>query len=335
MLAYLLHRTLAYLSLVHSDLETAHIERVVLSSDDAGNIETTIQTVQTETYRTSAKDHRCHDFGDPNSTRKALLIGNQTYHTSTPLENPINDVALFERTLEQAGFSGRACTDLGRDVIEHEIVRFGTTLGPNDTSLTLLDGHGLSFHGENYFVGVDERGYAVEKLLTMLEKRKDETVNIVIIDACRNDPTEKDASNSGFSPEAAATGIYIAFASAPKKKSRDSFVTEENTKSKNSPFAWAFAQVFEEFPGLELDHMFRVVRARVTQLTKQFQTPWSNHALTGQFYFQPTSAATPGPVPAVTASPVPSETGSPVPVPAVTSSPAPMSDNSSTRAANG
>lgn len=248
----------------------------------------------TEKYEISLDElnKHCEDFGDPDSPRKALLIGNSKYTLNSELRNPGNDVELIKTTLTGVGFSGRACKNLDHMSMGFVVANFVSSLRPSDTSLFYFSGHGSERLGENFLYGSNDEPFPLKNILAKLEARADSTVNVVMLDACRNDPTKKNAGR-GFTAEAGVTGVYIAYASAEGKTALDHYGTREKP-TQNSPFARAFADVVESRLGLEVDFVFREVRSRVQEWSDKTQAPWSASSLIGYFYFRPVE---PAPVP--------------------------------------
>lgn len=268
-------------------------QETVSTSDDGKVVKTIIEKTTREVYETESSE-LCHDFGDPKSTRKALLIANEQFTLNRKLRNPVGDAVLFQDTLVKSGFAGRSCKNLDDQMIAHEVANYTSSLGPQDVSMTVLTGHGYESEGENFLLGSNDVGFPLKSLLTKLEAREDRALNIVVLDACRTDPSKKSISQRGFSAVAAARGVYVAFASAAGKPSYDWYETLGNPNpSEHSPFAFAFAEAVEKYPGLDIDLMFRKVRERVMELTQDDQIPWSTHGITGTFEFMPASATAP------------------------------------------
>ena len=117
--------------------------------------------------------------------------------------------------------------------------------------------------------------------------------NILILDACRNNPMTPQVASTGpnraieaGSGLAAPTtlgsgatlgaGTLIAFATAPGQVALDG-------EGANSPFSAALSRHIGT-PGLEVQQMLTRVRAEVVSTTKNKQVPWSNSSLLGEVY---------------------------------------------------
>jgi uncharacterized caspase-like protein len=117
--------------------------------------------------------------------------------------------------------------------------------------------------------------------------------NILIFDACRNNPLEQRVVSAAPSrgidagpglaapptPGPGATlgaGTLIAFATAPGQVALDG-------EGGNSPFSAALTRHIGT-PGLEVQQMLTRVRAEVVAATSGKQVPWSNSSLLGEVY---------------------------------------------------
>jgi uncharacterized caspase-like protein len=107
-------------------------------------------------------------------------------------------------------------------------------------------------------------------------------MNIIILDACRNNPYVKSSSRSmgqGLAqPESAPSGSIIAFATAPGKTASDGvgangLYTQELIKAMRKP-------------GLSIEQIFKEVRINVSKLSSDKQVPWENSSLMGDFFFR-------------------------------------------------
>ncbi len=139
-------------------------------------------------------------------------------------------------------------------------------------------------------------GEVLDRLGRVSERR----LNIVILDACRNNPFSTQArelSRSlsrgtgrlpvnigvGLGESSAPPRTLLAYATAPGQVASDGNGT-------NSPYSGALIQALSE-PGLRLEDVFKHVRAAVSKATEQKQTPWENSSVFDDFYFRiPTQA---------------------------------------------
>jgi uncharacterized caspase-like protein len=104
-------------------------------------------------------------------------------------------------------------------------------------------------------------------------------VNILIVDACRDDPFGRSfrSSSKGLATMDAPQGTIIAFATSPGKVAADG-------DGRNSPYTKNLVRVMQ-VPNLPIEQVFKEVRREVQKETKNQQTPWENTSLSGDFFF--------------------------------------------------
>ncbi|MEK7262169.1 MAG: caspase family protein, partial [Pseudomonadota bacterium] len=156
--------------------------------------------------------------------RVALVIGNSSYK-SAPLKNPANDAADIARALRGLGFQVTLKQNQSRDAMAQAIREFGNQLKRGGTGLFYYAGHGMQVKGKNFLLPVDAdiqsedevpyRGIDANELLAKMESAKNR-VNIVILDACRNNPFARSfrSSAQGLAQMDAPVGTLVAFATA-------------------------------------------------------------------------------------------------------------------------
>ncbi len=138
--------------------------------------------------------------------RVALVIGNSAYQGDLPaLPNPANDAKLMAKTLKSIGFDVVEAEDASQDQMKKAIAEFSDKLaaaGKEGTGLFFYAGHGLQVAGENYLIPIDakiksERDVDLVSVSagTVMKQMEfaESAVNIIILDACRNNPLGGDA----------------------------------------------------------------------------------------------------------------------------------------------
>ena len=104
-------------------------------------------------------------------------------------------------------------------------------------------------------------------------------VNIVVFDACRNNPFRSFRSASGgLAGVVAPRGTYVAYATAPGRVAVDG-------EGKNSPYTAALAEAMRT-PGAKLEDVFKRTREIVLASTRNEQVPWESSSITGDFFFK-------------------------------------------------
>jgi carboxyl-terminal processing protease len=225
--------------------------------------------------------------------RVALVIGNSHYGKEIgSLPNPVNDANLIAQALQQTGFQVIKVTDADQKQMKRAIADFGDKLasaGVNATGLFFYAGHGVQVRGMNYLVpvgadiskeaDVDIESVSADTVLQQMEFAGSR-VNIVILDACRNNPLGRGVRSlsRGLAPMDAAQGTFVAYSTAPGQVASDG-------SGKDSPYSAALAKIIVQ-PGLGIEEVFRDVRAQVMNATDEKQVPWDSSSLTAPFYFK-------------------------------------------------
>ena len=222
----------------------------------------------------------------------ALLIGNGAY-PDAPLQNPANDARAMAAALKRLGFDVIVKEDAGQKEMKQTIDQFGQALKDYDVGVFFYSGHGVQVNGQNYLIPVDADPKSVNDVEydcvnagRVLGKMEDagNTTNIIILDACRNNPFERgwtrSAQGNGLAFMNAPSGSLIAYATSPGNVAYDA------TEGVNSPYTAALLQHLET-PNISILEMFQRVRGVVMKATDKQQIPWESTSLMGNFYFNP------------------------------------------------
>jgi formylglycine-generating enzyme required for sulfatase activity len=226
--------------------------------------------------------------------RLALVVGNARYGQEMgQLPNPANDAELMAKTLTGLGFQVTKLIDADQKKMKRAIVDFGSALqaaGSDAVGLFFYAGHGVQIAGENYLIplgaqikkeaDVEVEAVSANGILAQMEFAQNR-VNIVILDACRNNPMSRSmrSATRGLARMDAPKGSFIAYSTAPGEVAADG-------AGKNSPYTAALANAMQK-PGVAIEEMFRNARVDVLKATNDQQIPWESSSLTGAFYFQP------------------------------------------------
>lgn len=224
-------------------------------------------------------------------SRYALVIGNSGYSTGE-LRNPINDAKDVSIELHNLGFEVTLKTDVSNVELKNSIRSFGEKVKESPgVALFYYAGHGTQFEGKNYLIPIDANikyQYEIEdncvradQILRML-KFLDNPMNIIILDACRNNPYSSDVrsqSNGLAVPDIAPRGSIIAFATAPGKVASDG-------QNRNGLYTQELLKALRK-PGLSIEQLFKEVRVNVINISNGDQIPWETSSLVGEFYFTP------------------------------------------------
>jgi tetratricopeptide (TPR) repeat protein len=227
----------------------------------------------------------------PLGNRVALVIGNSEYRFANKLINPRNDANDLSALLRRLGFDVVEGRDLDKRGMEDKVREFGRKLDNADLALFFYAGHGIAVGGKNYLIPVDaklERAgdlsldtIEVGNVLAQMEAQK--RVNLVFLDACRDNPlarsfarslgTRSTAVGRGLAAIQSAVGTMIAYATQPENVALDG-------QGRNSPFTTALLKHLAT-PNLDISLIMKRVRADVIAATRERQVPWDHSSLVG------------------------------------------------------
>ncbi len=226
-------------------------------------------------------------------TRIALVIGNSEYQYVSRLANPANDARMVADTLGRLGFrliGGGAQLDLDKPKFDLAVQAFGKQLLGADVGLFYYAGHGVQVSGTNYLVPVganptreaDADFQMVDVGLVLKQMEGSGTkLNIVMLDACRNNPFGGRgfrAAGGGLAQIRAPEGTLLSYATQPGNIALDG-------DDGHSPYTRALVDAVQR-PGLDVLQAFNQVGLAVKRATGSAQQPWiSSSPIEGSFYF--------------------------------------------------
>ena len=221
--------------------------------------------------------------------RIALVIGNSNYRIG-PLRNPANDARAIAAALRELGFEVDEQINLSYQDMGRAVNRFGKSIRRDSVALFYYAGHGLQVQGSNYLVPVDmeiqDEGEVqfntvnAGQVLAKMEEAKN-PVNIVILDACRDNPYargwKRSSASRGLAPMDAPVGSFVAYAAAPGK-------TADDGKGENGLYTESLVRQIKN-PGMKIEDVFKRVRTEVRNKSNGTQVPEERSSLEGDFYF--------------------------------------------------
>ena len=223
--------------------------------------------------------------------RTALVIGNADYTKARGLANPANDAADIAKTLSDLGFNVISGVNLDLKQMNEKVREFGDQLKTSGgVGLFYYAGHGIQVAGKNYLIPVDaeipredEIDFNALNLDLVLRKMAtaNNGLNIVILDACRNNPFARSWSRGedegGLAQISAPTGTFIAYATSPDRTASDG-------NGRNGLYTTELLKVIRQ-PGLKIEEAFKQVTIAVDRDSGGKQVPWTSSSLRGDFYF--------------------------------------------------
>ncbi len=218
--------------------------------------------------------------------RVALVIGNAAYK-NYPLKNTVNDAVDMSDALRSRGFEVISATDADYNKMWNTIRKFGEKLKNSDIGLFFYSGHGIQVDGINYLIPVnsgimnsDETRFNAIDASLVLEKMKTagNSLNIIVLDACRVNPYKRERGGfGGLAKMDAPSGSLIVYSTSPGKTASDGV-------GRNGVFTKHFLRSILS-DDLEIGMMLRKIRKNIIDETGGKQVPWESSSLTGEFYF--------------------------------------------------
>lgn len=223
--------------------------------------------------------------------RLALVIGNSNYDKGE-LKNPVNDARLIASTLDSLDFDVILKENLStkRDMTA-AIREFGNKRSEYDVAFVYYAGHGIQVDDENFLLPTKEvfkeefdvldYGVSVQNIMRYLKAQSNE-INILILDACRDNPfesnwnTTRSLKSEGLAKIPPPTGSLIAF-------STDSGQTAPDGEGENSQYTLSLVKNMT-LENISIDQVFRNVRSEVLELTNGAQRPVENTQLVGKSF---------------------------------------------------
>ena len=225
--------------------------------------------------------------------RVALVIGNSAYQEA-PLPNAMNDGRDMAAALRELGFEVIPGENLERRAMEDAIITFGEHLQEGALGVFYFAGHGSQVSGVNYLIPIkaqitkeqhiSSEAVPLTRVLQVMERAGDE-VNIVILDACRNNPFLGSfrSVTRGLAPVLAPKGMLIAYATKPGDVASDG-------GGRNGLYTEALLQHIR-MPGIEILDVFKMVGRTVIEKSANKQVPWINTSLYTDVYLTPSALA--------------------------------------------
>lgn len=226
--------------------------------------------------------------------RYALVIGNSKYKFVSPLKNAENDANDMAAELAKCNFEVIKVINGDYNQMRDAFRKFHEKLstGPKDQTVGLFyyAGHGIQNQGENYLVPVEANVeyeddiprtcMPVQRIIMANMERSNSRINILILDACRNNPFPSGyrSAESGLAEIKRAKGSFIAYATAPGSVASDG-------EGRNGLYTQELLNAMRK-PGMTIEQVFKDVRRNVLRLSGDRQYTWDSSNIIGDFYFK-------------------------------------------------
>jgi len=236
-------------------------------------------------------NHQSNEEGRPLSQniteqRLALVIGNSDY-LGDFLPNPSNDAKDIANLLRGYGFTVIHKQNLNQEQMDLAIIDFGQRLSQGGVGLFYFAGHGIQINQHNYLIPIGPKipkarlvkYRAIDaQFVVDLMQEAGSRVNIVIFDACRNNPYRSYfRSQDGLTAMTAPQGTIISYATALGQQASDG-------NGRNGLFTQYLLKAIQT-PGLTIEEVFKQTARGVQQESSGKQVPWRLSSLTDDFCF--------------------------------------------------
>jgi hypothetical protein len=220
----------------------------------------------------------------------ALVVGNGKYKDAPELKNAPNDAKAIGETLKASGFAVTLLLESNRDALIGAIRDYVHAMEQRKAvGLFYFAGHGVQLDWRNYMLPVDavidkvddvaKQSVDVARLMEGLTKAAN-PMNVIILDACREDPFGKSRKpQKGLSQMDAPTNTILAYATSPGNVASDGdgangLYTENLLREMKVPEA-------------KIEDVFKRVRLGVRRKSAGAQIPWESTSLEEDFWFIP------------------------------------------------
>ncbi|MEW8437693.1 MAG: caspase family protein [Candidatus Thiodiazotropha taylori] len=220
----------------------------------------------------------------------ALVIGNEKYdQQELKLENTMEDAKHVRAALKLAKFeifptNNTQLDNYDLNSMKNTIDAFNEHAENADIAVFYYSGHAMQFNGTNWLLPLDANitkqsdlndNNAIRLgnvLLTNQHNEKPGRINILILDACRDNPFQD--IKGGLAEVSPPPETLVAFAASPGKAAKD-----------NGLYAKVFYNVVSEMDGIRVQRVFDIVRQIVGDVTESQQIPMYYTNISKDVYF--------------------------------------------------
>ena len=232
------------------------------------------------------------------ASRRALVIGNDSYKQVSKLLNARADATAIADSLRNVGYQVTLKLDLNEKEMKLALRSFKAQIEGGDEVMFFFAGHGVQLGSSNYLLPVDIAGESEEQIkddsiqlqrvLDDMNERKAK-FTLALIDACRDNPfkmASRALGGRGLAPTTAAPGQMVIFSAGSGQQALDKMGPAD--KNKNGLFTRVFLKEMQK-TGVSIDRIVRNVRTEVVEMAKSVghdQVPAIYDQVVGDFYFK-------------------------------------------------
>ena len=219
--------------------------------------------------------------------RVALVIGNNNYQgVLSKLRNPINDASAIRDILKSKNFKVIYKTNSGKRDMRKALKEFYREIKKGGVGFFYFSGHGIEIDGQNYLIPIDAKidektdaeyeAISLNKVTKRIQNAKNR-LNIVVLDACRNDPFSRSVGTGGLA-KSEPIGLFVSYSTGAGS------VASDGKDGENGLFTKSLIKYMQQ--PLDLQDVFQKTREDVYDSSNQRQFPAIyNQTIRGKFYF--------------------------------------------------
>lgn len=226
--------------------------------------------------------------------RVALVVGNNDYTGRlSKLSNSINDARTIRDILKERGFQVIYVEDSSKKSMKQNLDKFYAEIQQGGVGMFYFSGHGIEVEGQNYLIPTDAKIDAKSDTeyeavaLTKITKRMQNAgnrLNIVVLDACRNDPFSRGVGTGGLA-KIEPIGMFVSYSTGAGS------VASDGRAGGNGLFTKSLIKYMKR--GLDLQGVFQETRKEVYQASNHKQFPAIyDQTINGKFYFTSPNSTT-------------------------------------------
>jgi cyclophilin family peptidyl-prolyl cis-trans isomerase/uncharacterized caspase-like protein len=211
--------------------------------------------------------------------RVALVIGNGSYEIGR-LNNPLNDANDMAAALRDLEFDVTVARDLDRAGMLEELDVFRRKIAPGGIALVFYAGHAMEVDSRNWLLPVNNRridtqaqvkiqSVSAQDIVDTLEEGG-ARLNVLILDACRDNPLPAGARSArrGLGAVSTGTSTLVAFSTSPGR-------TADDGNGRNSPYTAALLNALRQ-QEVAIPDLFNRAGAELVRSSSGRQIPWKS-----------------------------------------------------------
>ncbi|MDD2816579.1 MAG: SUMF1/EgtB/PvdO family nonheme iron enzyme [Thiotrichaceae bacterium] len=233
------------------------------------------------------------------AARYALVMGNADYRSMASLHNPAADAEDMATVLGNLKFQVTPLINASKREMDETLGNFYEQVKQQNAAhevIVYFSGHGLQHEGANHLIPIDaslkQRAdipymtVNAQQILDNLHEINSTGVNLLILDACRNVPTQLKSLVKGGNEGLVGmkpSGSLVLYATTPGKTALG------HGEWRNSIYTHYLLEALRDRTkqSLSIFDVQTVVAAAVSKKTQQQQFPWHEGTLTQAFCFLP------------------------------------------------